>query len=72
MVEVASRIKAFATESLAARVNLLERVNVEINTYTLPLVLHMQAQLSLSESDGDRLTGEVLVSSEFRALIHNE
>ena len=73
MVEVASRIKAFATESLAARVKLsFERVNVEINTYTLPLVLHMQAQLSLSESDGDRLTGEVLVSSEFRALIHNE
>ena len=29
----------------------------------LPLVLHTQVQLLLSESDGDKLTGEVLVST---------
>ena len=29
----------------------------------LPLVLHTQVQLLLSESDGDRLTGEVSVST---------
>ena len=31
--------------------------------YPLPLLLHTQVQLLLSESDGDRLTGEVLVST---------
>ena len=66
MVEVeCRRSNAFATctESLAARVNCFDGVNVEIlNTYTLPLVLHTQAQLLLLESDGDRLTGEDLVS----------
>ena len=63
MVEVVLCCKAFAAGSLVARVNFfLERVNVEINTYTLSLVLRTQAELSLLESDGDRLTGEVLVS----------
>ena len=31
--------------------------------YPLPLVLHTQVQLLLSESDGDKLTGDVLVST---------